>query len=122
MRLQILLWQIIWQIKQCMECKFYWSENCCCCHIRSGTCFDGQNINAQERDKVTKVLRSLNCKVYDSQTNFILFKAPIDNMEVYAKLEEQDVLIGAPIGMNRVSLGNPEMNEKFIKIMKEILS
>lgn len=81
-----------------------------------------KNINAQERDKVTKVLRSLNCKVYDSQTNFILFKAPIDNMEVYAKLEEQDVLIGAPIGMNRVSLGKPEMNEKFIKIMKEILS
>ena len=77
-----------------------------------------KNINAQERDKVTKVLRSLNCKVYDSQTNFILFKAPIDNMEVYAKLEEQDVLIGAPIGMNRVSLGNPEMNEKFIKIQK----
>ena len=81
-----------------------------------------KNINAQERDKVTKVLRSLNCKVYDSQTNFILFKAPIDNMEVYTKLEEQDVLIGAPIGMNRVSLGKPEMNEKFIKIMKEILS
>lgn len=81
-----------------------------------------KNINAQERDKVTKALRELNCKVYDSQTNFILFKAPIDNTEVYTKLEEQDVLIGAPIGMNRVSLGKPEMNEKFIKIMKEILS
>ena len=81
-----------------------------------------KNINAQERDKVTKALRELNCKVYDSQTNFILFKAPIDSMEVYTKLEEQDVLIGAPIGMNRVSLGKPEMNEKFIKIMKEILS
>ena len=81
-----------------------------------------KNINAKERDKVTKALRELNCKVYDSQTNFILFKAPIDNMEVYTKLEEQDVLIGAPIGMNRVSLGKPEMNEKFIKIMKEILS
>ena len=45
----------------------------------------------------------------------------IDTMEVYTKLEEQDVLIGVHVGMNRVSLGKPEMNEKFLKIMKEIL-
>ena len=71
---------------------------------------------------VRKSLRlSAICRVYDSQANFILFKAPIDTMEVYTKLEEQDVLIGVHVGMNRVSLGKPEMNEKFLKIMKEIL-
>lgn len=79
------------------------------------------DINAKEREKVTKALRDLGCRVYDSQANFILFKAPIDTMEVYTKLEEQDVLIGVHVGMNRVSLGKPEMNEKFLKIMKEIL-
>ena len=78
------------------------------------------DINAKEREKVTKALCDLGCRVYDSQANFILFKAPIDTMEVYTKLEEQDVLIGVQ-GMNRVSLGKPEMNEKFLKIMKEIL-
>lgn len=79
------------------------------------------DINAKEREKVTKTLCNLGCRVYDSQANFILFKAPIDTMEVYTKLEEQDVLIGVHVGMNRVSLGKPEMNEKFLKIMKEIL-
>lgn len=79
------------------------------------------DINAKEREKVTKALCDLGCRVYDSQANFILFKAPIDTMEVYTKLEEQDVLIGVHVGMNRVSLGKPEMNEKFLKIMKEIL-
>lgn len=81
-----------------------------------------RDINAQERIKVTDALRDLGCRVFDSQANFILFKAPIDNMTVYSKLEEKDVLIGAPIGMNRVSLGKPEMNEKFLQIMREILA
>lgn len=78
--------------------------------------------NAVERDKITTALEELGCKVYESQTNFILFKVPgIENTEVYAKLAEQKVLIGAPVGMNRVSIGTAEMNDKFIKIMKEIL-
>lgn len=79
-------------------------------------------LNAIERDKVTAALKELGCKVYESQTNFILFKAPkLENTEIYAKLAEQKVLIGAPVGMNRVSIGTAEMNDKFIAVMKEIL-
>ena len=78
--------------------------------------------NAAERVKLTKALEDMGCKVYESQTNFILFKAPkLENTEIYAKLAEQKVLIGAPVGMNRVSIGTAEMNDKFIKIMQEIL-
>ena len=79
-------------------------------------------LNAIERDKLTAELEALGCKVYESQTNFILFKAPkLENTEIYAKLAEQKILIGAPVGMNRVSIGTAEMNDKFIKVMKEIL-
>lgn len=79
-------------------------------------------LNAIEREKLTKELTTLGCKVYESQTNFILFKAPkLENTEIFTKLAEQKVLIGAPAGMNRVSIGTSEMNDKFIKIMKEIL-
>lgn len=79
-------------------------------------------LNAIERDKITAELKALGCKVYESQTNFILFKAPkLENTEIYAKLAEQKILIGAPIGMNRVSIGTAEMNDKFIAVMKEIL-
>ena len=79
-------------------------------------------LNAIERDKVTAALKEMGCKVYESQTNFILFKAPkLENTEIFAKLAEQKVLIGAPVGMNRVSIGTAEMNDKFIKVMQEIL-
>ncbi len=80
-------------------------------------------LNAIERRKVTEGLEALGCKVYKSQTNFILFKAPgIENTEVAAKLAEQKVLIGYPIGMNRVSLGTAEMNDKFLCVMESILA
>lgn len=76
---------------------------------------------AQERQKVSEALKSFGCKVYESQANFILFKTDKDPLEVKAKLEEDKVLIGAPIGCNRVSIGLPEMNDKFISCMKKIL-
>lgn len=79
-------------------------------------------LNQIERDKVSCELEALGCKVYKSQTNFILFKAPkLENSEIYAKLAEEKILIGSPIGMNRVSLGTSKMNDKFIEVMKKIL-
>ena len=79
-------------------------------------------LNQIERDKVSGELEALGCKVYKSQTNFILFKAPkLENSEIYAKLAEEKILIGSPIGMNRVSLGTSKMNDKFIEVMKKIL-
>ncbi|MBQ0051904.1 MAG: histidinol-phosphate aminotransferase family protein [Treponema sp.] len=78
-------------------------------------------LNAIERDKVTKALKEMGCKVYESQTNFILFKADVDSLEIQAKLAEEKVLIGAPRGFCRVSLGTSEMNDKFLKVLKTIL-
>ena len=79
-------------------------------------------MNDIERVKITSELKSLGCRVYESQTNFILFKVPgILNTEVQEKLAEQKVLIGSPIEMNRVSIGTSEMNDKFLRIMREII-
>lgn len=79
-------------------------------------------LNAIEREKVSKGLMELGCTVYESQTNFILFKAPeIENTEISATLAQNKVLIGSPLGMNRVSIGTSEMNDKFLSLMTEIL-
>lgn len=79
-------------------------------------------MNDIERVKITSELKSLGCRVYESQTNFILFKVPgILNTEVQEKLAEQKVLIGSPVEMNRVSIGTSEMNDKFLRIMREII-
>lgn len=65
-------------------------------------------------------LEKLGCKVYHSQTNFILFDAHMDAGEVRAKLMEKGIMISAPF-ICRVSVGTKENNELFIKYMKEIL-
>jgi histidinol-phosphate aminotransferase len=80
-----------------------------------------RHIIAEERVKVATALRELGCKVFDSQTNFILFKSPVDSLVVAKKLAEEKILIGTPCGYDRVSLGTPEMNDKFIECMKNIL-
>ncbi len=79
-------------------------------------------LNAIERKKVSDGLKALGCTVYESQTNFILFKAEgIENTEITASLAQNKVLIGSPLGMNRVSLGTAEMNDKFLNLMEFIL-
>lgn len=80
------------------------------------------DIVVKERNKMSAALKDMNCTVYETQANFILFKAFIDAATLQAKLAEADILIGAPAGFNRVSIGLPEMNEKFISVMKEILA
>ena len=78
--------------------------------------------NAVERKKVSTALKALGCTVYESQTNFILFKVPgMENTEVSAALAQNKVLISSPIGMNRVSLGTAEMNDKFLCLMTSLL-
>lgn len=79
------------------------------------------DLNEVERTKVDSALKEMGCKVYKSETNFIMFKAPKDSLEIQAKLAENKVLIGAPRGFCRVSLGTAEMNDKFLSLMKEIL-
>lgn len=68
-----------------------------------------------------KELAALGCTVYHSQTNFILFDPHMDAQEVRTKMIEAGIMISAP-GICRVSVGKPEENELFIKVMKEILA
>lgn len=77
---------------------------------------------ATARVEVTEKLRSLGCTVWDSQANFLLFKCALDPKTVCQELEKEKIQIGAPIGCNRVSLGTPEMNEKFLSVMEKILN
>ena len=65
-------------------------------------------------------LTKLGCKVYHSQTNFILFDPYMDAQEVRHALMERGIMISAP-NICRVSVGKMEENELFIKYMKEIL-
>lgn len=81
-----------------------------------------RELNDAERTKITEGLKALGCKVYESQTNFILFKVPkLLNTDIQEKLAAQKVLIGAPIEMNRVSIGTAEQNDKFLAVLKEII-
>ena len=81
-----------------------------------------RDIIVKERMRVSSALKDMGCKVYESQTNFLLFKSPADSLKVFSELADNKILIGAPCGYNRVTIGFPEMNDKFISCMKEILS
>lgn len=81
-----------------------------------------RDVVAKERTRVSSALENMGCKVYESQANFILFRSAVDSLEVFSRLAEAKILIGAPCGYNRVSISLPEMNDKFIFCMKEILS
>lgn len=73
------------------------------------------------RKEVTEQLRALGCKVWDSESNFLLFEAPIEPKVIAQALADEKIQIGSPIGLNRVSLGTKEMNEKFISVMEKLL-
>ncbi|MBA5247910.1 MAG: histidinol-phosphate transaminase [Gammaproteobacteria bacterium] len=77
-----------------------------------------------ERTKLSSALNTIpNLKVYPSQANFILFKAPKAN-ELFAYLKQNGVLIknlaNTPKLTNclRVTVGNSEQNQQFISIVK----
>lgn len=65
-------------------------------------------------------LEKLGCKVYHSQTNFILFDAHMDANELRGKMMEAGIMISAP-WISRVSVSTMENNKLFIQKLKEIL-
>lgn len=73
------------------------------------------------RDYISKELAALGCKVYPSQSNFIMFDPHCDPMLVREKLIEKGIMISAPM-FCRVSVSTKEDNEYFIACMKEILA
>jgi histidinol-phosphate aminotransferase len=86
------------------------------------------NKNAQiilsERTKLSVTLSAITAlKVYPSQANFILFKAPNAN-KLFATLKQKGVLIknlsSAPklTDCLRVTVGSDEQNQQFISIVE----
>lgn len=78
--------------------------------------------NEKERNYVEAELSKLGCKVWHSETNFILFDTKIAPQILKKKLEDRKVLITTPAGYNRVSVGTRQMNDTFLSCMEEILS
>ncbi|MCM1090530.1 MAG: histidinol-phosphate aminotransferase family protein [Butyrivibrio sp.] len=72
------------------------------------------------REYLTTEMAQLGCKVYPSQSNFIMFDPHCDCAMVREKLIEKGILISAPL-FCRVSVSTRENNELFIKYLKEIL-
>lgn len=67
-----------------------------------------------------KELERLGCKVYPTQSNFIMFDAHVDNEWLQDKLLEKKIHIACPM-YNRVTASTKENNEYFIKCLEEIL-
>ncbi len=65
-------------------------------------------------------MEKLGCKVYHSQTNFILFDPHMEAQVVRTKMMEAGIMISAP-SICRVSVSTMEDNELFIKTLKEIM-
>lgn len=65
-------------------------------------------------------MQKLGCKVWPTQTNFILFDPHVDCAEVKNRLYEKGIHISAP-GLDRVSVSTPENNELFIRILSEVI-
>lgn len=83
-------------------------------------------VVGEGRELLTQELLGLGCQVYPSQTNFIMFKPPIQASLLFESLLCQGIIIrplasyGLP-DMLRVTIGNMAENKEFIYKTKEIL-
>lgn len=73
------------------------------------------------REYIEKNLKSLGCKVFPSQTNFVYFDAGIAPVALFQLFLEKGMMISAN-QYSRVSIGVKEHNELFIQYLEEILS
>ncbi|WP_419783253.1 aminotransferase class I/II-fold pyridoxal phosphate-dependent enzyme [Maridesulfovibrio sp.] len=78
------------------------------------------------RERVQKGLEDLGCTVYPSQSNFIMFSAPIAAKELHTRMQEHGFKLlkldefGLP-DLFTVSIGNNSRNRMFLAAMKNIL-
>ena len=81
----------------------------------------------QEREKLARGLQALAIEVFPSETNFLLFRVADASLFYEALLargvliRRQDHLRGLS-GCLRVSVGTPEENQVFLKVVREILN
>lgn len=88
-------------------------------------------LNIENRNYVADELKQLGFEVVPLAANFIFFGIPedataeerekMDPVRVKNELAERKILIGAPNGHNRVSIGTAEECKMFIAAMKEIV-
>lgn len=88
-------------------------------------------LNIENRNYVAGELKQLGFEVVPPAANFIFFGIPedataeerekMDPVRVKNELAERKILIGAPNGHNRVSIGTAEECKMFIAAMKEIV-
>lgn len=88
-------------------------------------------LNIENRNYVAEELNQLGFEVVPPAANFIFFGIPedataeqrekMDPVRVKNELAERKIMIGAPNGHNRVSIGTAEECKMFIAAMKEIV-
>ncbi len=88
-------------------------------------------LNIENRNYVAEELKKLGFEVVPPAANFIFFGIPedataeqrekMDPVRVKNELAERKIMIGAPNGHNRVSIGTAEECKLFIAAMKEIV-
>lgn len=88
-------------------------------------------LNIENRNYVAEELRQLGFEVVPPAANFIFFGIPedataeqrekMDPVRVKNELAERKIMIGAPNGHNRVSIGTAEECKVFIAAMKEVV-
>jgi histidinol-phosphate aminotransferase len=83
----------------------------------------------EEREKLMKELRSIgDVKVFDSKANFVTFKPYVNAERVYRGLLERGIVVknlgSLPVIGHclRVTVGLSEMNEVFLKGLREVLA
>lgn len=79
-----------------------------------------------QRHYLQKELKSLNCQVYPSQANFIMFRPPIEAKTIFEKLLARGIIVRTleSYGLNqhlRVSIGMESENKQLIENLREIL-
>ena len=88
-------------------------------------------LNIENRNYVAEELKQLGFEVVPPAANFIFFGIPedataeqrekMDPVRVKNELAERKIMIGAPNGHNRVSIGTAEECKVFIAAMKEVV-
>lgn len=84
-------------------------------------------VNAQGREQLQRAFDERGLEYIPSQANFVFVKIGVDSAKVFNDLLREGVIIrtGTPFGMPdwiRVTIGTPEMNERFLKALSVVLN
>lgn len=82
-----------------------------------------RHINSASRANLARALRDMGCDVAEPAANFLFFDPHRDAGAVKKKLaDEYRILVGAPNGHVRVTVGTPEQNKAFLSALWKILT